>query len=349
MKAVGRGERRGGFTLIELLVTIGILCVLMGVALPAVQSSREAARRSQCQSNLRQLGIALHAYHAQYDCFPITDACPDQYRFPHLQWSSRYYSLFTRLLPQLDSGALFHSINFDVPTIAFDLPVGVDSRELETNSINLTAITTVLGVLLCPSDGIEIGGAGTNYRGNSGTGALFAPSLESPDGGNGFFADLSDSRNPLLRASSMIDGLSHTSAFSERNRGSGLRVGMVRDRDSLPCGGNTYTADDVLLNCKITALRPSALKSPFVLSGKWWFFTGRAWVIYIHAQPPNGSTPDCSFFAHVSGAGMWTARSLHPGGVNVLMGDGGVRFARSSISLAVWRGIGTRNGGELVD
>ena len=124
---------------------------------------------------------------------------------------------------------------------------------------------------------------------------------------------------------------------------------MVRDRDSLPSGGNAYTADDVLLNCKITALRPSALKNPFVLSGKWWFFTGRAWVIYTHAQPPNGSTPDCSIFAHVSGAGMWTARSLHPGGVNVLMGDGGVRFARSSIFLAVWRGIGTRNGGELVD
>jgi len=96
---------RRGFTLIELLVAIGILCLLVAIALPAVQAARESARRAQCQNNLHQIGLALHGYHADHNTFPpAVTGTRNGY--------SGAFSLQVRLLPHLDRSTLFNSINF---------------------------------------------------------------------------------------------------------------------------------------------------------------------------------------------------------------------------------------------
>lgn len=106
------------------------------------------------------------------------------------------------------------------------------------------------------------------------------------------------------------------------------------------------TADQLITACRLAARSNGR---SFVDGGRWWFWSGRERTLYNHAQAPNGRVPDCLFWSMISSAGMATARSLHPGGVNVGLGDGSVRFVKDSIVPSVWRAIGTRNGGELVD
>jgi len=330
---------QAGFTLIELMTVIGTVSVLIGLLLPAVQSAREAARRFQCQNNLRQIGLAVHGYHNDNAFFP-----------PALMgWSDRkptnfgYHSPFARLLPYLDAKTVFDSINFSVSTFPLEsFGVRLQPAELAADSINATAFGTNLALFLCPSDGGAFESAGCNYRGNTGDGPGFGTSAEMPDSGNGLFPE-----RVMVSARMVPDGLSHTAAISERLRGSGgnRRVAdPTRDYFQKPTLAST--ADDLLLACRVAA-RPGG--GGFVYGGRWWFWTGRERTLYNHAQSPNGRIPDCLTSGAVTAPGMSTARSWHPGGVNVLMGDGSVRFASDGTSQQVWRALGSRNGSELVD
>jgi prepilin-type processing-associated H-X9-DG protein len=146
--------------------------------------------------------------------------------------------------------------------------------------------------------------------------------------------------------SSVPDGLSHTVAFSERLRGSGHQP-PDPERDIFRRMGIANTADQLLMACRIAA-RPSNVPG-YDDSGRWWFWSGRERTLYNHAQAPNGSIPDCTYGAVTPMIDMATARSRHPGGVNALMGDGSCRFVLDTIDQQVWRGLSTRNGGELVD
>ena len=87
----------------------------------------------------------------------------------------------------------------------------------------------------------------------------------------------------------------------------------------------------------------------YTYSGSWWFWTGKECSLYNHTQAPNGHVPDCIHGSCVTSIAMSTARSFHPGGVNLLFGDGSVTFVREGLDQAIWRSLGTRNGGELVD
>ena len=141
----GRG-RQGGFTLIEVLVAIGIVGILIGLLLPAVQATREAARKAQCQNNLHQIGLALHAYHEANGCFPpaVTQLNRKEY--------GGYYSIHTRLLPYLDQGPSFNAINFETgtwPTDTFYVHPGLKRTILNRN--NATAMNSSISVFLCPS------------------------------------------------------------------------------------------------------------------------------------------------------------------------------------------------------
>jgi prepilin-type processing-associated H-X9-DG protein len=201
-------------------------------------------------------------------------------------------------------------------------------------------------VLICPSDippNVATSDNGCSYRGNYGIGPAPFTVIQMPDSGNGFY------RSPgVLSAQSFPDGLSHTAAYSERLRGTGGGDQIVPSRDFgeilvLPyCIGRD--ADYALKCCRIASKEnfPADRKAGYT-----WFFGDFECTAYNHAQEPNGRIPDS--IAVGTWLGIVTARSLHPRGVNCLMADGSLRFIQDSIQRHVWRGLGTRNGDELVD
>lgn len=335
-----RGARRAGFTLIELLVIVSVIGLLITLTLPAVQSSREAARRSQCANNLKQIGLALHSYEASNRSFPLNWGNPRVAPGRGWPWhiGTRPYSALTRLLPYLDQQPLFASINFNVETFPSS-----DRSDFPFPE-NQTAFVTNLAVYLCPTDAVSAPTPhGCNYRGNYGVGPSPGTTQENYDSGNGFY-----SFPGVLGPQSFPDGLSHTVAYSERLRGTGGGGGVVPARDFgdimvvLYC--ITRDADTALNCCRVAA---SSNFPAFRVAGFTWFYGDFECTSYNHAQEPNGRIPDA--LAPSSWFGIATARSLHAGGVNGLMADGAVRFIKGSIARKVWRGLGTRNGDELVE
>lgn len=334
-RSISRPQALRGFTLIETLTAISLISLLLALLLPAVQSAREAARRAQCANNLRQIGLALHGYAETHQCFPL--CCTN--------WGDAiggYFSIQSRLLPYLDQTPLSNSINFAAQTYPPDtFSMNLHPGEPEWNRINQTASSTGLGFFLCPSDATLLGPTANSYRGNVGVGSHPITTAERPDCGNGLFQELD-----MTALAQVPDGLSHTTAFSERLTGSGRSHAVHPRRDAFAYPVFTLTADDLIKACRIAA-RPN--EGGYVTSGQWWFWTGKERTLYNHAQTPNGPVPDCLTPHARTASGMATARSFHPGGVNVLMGDGSLRFTSDSIALHVWRGLGTRNGDELVD
>src|SRR5690606_27248796 len=147
-------RRRPGFTLIELLVVIAIIAILIALLLPAVQQAREAARRSQCKNNLKQMGLALHNYHDVAGQFPpaLTHA-GDVATWPAALNITFNQSTtgFTLLLPYLDQAPLYNQYNFNeasVPVAANGLPLAGTGNW----QANVPATSTILSVFLCPSD-----------------------------------------------------------------------------------------------------------------------------------------------------------------------------------------------------
>ena len=184
---------------------------------------------------------------------------------------------------------------------------------------------------------------GCNYRGNYGIGPGIATNQQTYDSGNGFY-----SFPGVLGPYSFPDGLSHTVAYSERLRGTGNGGGLVTARDFGEIQVTIYCisrdADYALQCCQLASTKGFP---GYRMAGFTWFYGDFECTAYNHAQEPNGRTPDAIT------AGPWegiaTARSFHPGGVNSLMADGSVRFVKESIVRKVWRGLGTRNGGELIE
>jgi len=211
---------------------------------------------------------------------------------------------------------------------------------------NTTALNVRLKTLICPSDGIAAtcDGYPTSYRGNVGVGPSADATAETPDSGNGFFPFLH--RN---NASMITDGLSNTVAFSERLVGSGGVGPTIPSRDFgnilINVRGASLTADFALDVCRLAAASP---EFPLLSRGGYlWHNASLGDTYYTHAQEPNGPIPDATAFPYENGVA--TARSFHPGGVNALMADGSTRFVSESIQRKIWRALGTRNGGELVE
>ena len=278
--------------------------------------------------------MAVHSYHDTENCFPpvsITD-----------RHFLSYSSMYLRLLPYLDQGPLYSSINFSVPSIPLEIP-GLSNTLpgfVWATLVNSTASTTRLSVMSCVSDSQSSDSAGTNYRGNTGVGPEGHAFAEFRDSGNGLFPEIE-----FVRFSSVTDGLSNTAAFSERIKGSFRPDSVDSARDYYILRTPVETVDQLLLGCRASARQG---RSAFVFGGLWWFWTGRERTLYNHGQTPNGLIPDCLYPAMITAAGMSTARSLHSNGVNVAMGDGSVRFVANQISRSVWIAIGSRNGAESI-
>jgi prepilin-type N-terminal cleavage/methylation domain-containing protein/prepilin-type processing-associated H-X9-DG protein len=324
---------RQGFTLVEMLVVIGIIGVLIGLILPAVQAAREAARRAQCVKNLTQLILATHSFETANGGFP-TSQFIGRPTIPRAPGTYGRYSLHCRLLPFLEQGNLYDSINFELRTGGLG-GVGI---------FHPTVAAVKVAAFLCPSDSNSWKThppAPNSYRACTG----FHKRVQEPGGfrilnEGAFIPDIHNRQ--VLGLSSFADGLSNTLAFSEKPIGSGTGVMYDPFRDwAVVTDVAPEGPDDWKAACShIRDLDPS------LGAGATWMLPGAIYTHFFASAPPNTPIPDCGRWTF-SGLGLFSARSYHPGGVNAAMADGSIRWFSSSTATATWRSLGTRAGGEV--
>ncbi len=316
-------SNQNGFTLIELLVVIAIIAVLIALLLPAVQMAREAARRTQCRNNLKQIGLALNNYHDVHKMFPPS------------RFLGKEFSALAFLLPQLEQDNVFNTINFSVPSL------GTGSSPIYHPS-NDTARLREIEIFLCPSDfqnPLPQLGGGLNYWSNLGTSLIFGAAT-------GTNANMPKQNGTLhvdsaVRFQDIADGSSHTAAFSERLKRDGSNSILTLDSDLFLASAVPNTPDEAMQQCR--ALNKNNLATQFPTHmGAPWLWGAHA---YQHISPPND--PSCGF--QPAGRSTMTPSSRHVGGVNELFADGSVRFVGNNIDIAIWRAIGSRDGAETLN
>ncbi len=350
---------RRAFTLIELLVVIAIIAVLIALLLPAVQAAREAARRSQCTNNLKQIGLSLHNYESSYTSFPWTQGTTSTvyptvnngqmpwYTPPATGQEYQNVSSLCLMLPFLEQTPVWNAINF-----AFGLyPYSPNTPDI----VQGTSMMMVVNSLICPSDGQ--GKGRNNYRASNGTNWDWW----SRDPGSGILTRPQPGGQTIGTIAGVSDGMSNTIAFFERNRGSGGTSSVPRPADvyagtvvppfpsyviSNPVDFAQFWTQYVPQCNQFAQSNPT---STWAYGGQWWIAGEYTNTVGNLNYTPNYKGPDCSPWGGVgTGYGMFSARSSHPGGVNVLFGDGSVRFVKDSVSRTIWLYLGTRNGGEVL-
>jgi prepilin-type N-terminal cleavage/methylation domain-containing protein len=306
-------RRKTGFTLVELLVVIAIIGILVALLLPAVQAAREAARRTQCNNNMKQLGVALHLRHDARKTFPKGCVWNNNsyYDFPRTGWN---YSLF----PYMEQTNLFKMF----PAAAAESQQWYPWFSPEATNPN-GPTRVVIETWVCPSDS----GASHNTQP---WGSFSLGNYHAVFGGLNLAGALAN--NPSQRAafginyatkfSDFVDGTSNTMVLAEYLRSQGAS----NDQRGMPWGdqpgyGQVYTQ-----------LSPNSASPDFIYVG---------WC----DNKPNVNLPcingDSGPNNHVA------VRSRHVGGVNVTLGDGAVRFVSNNVDLiSIWRPLGTLMGGE---
>lgn len=321
---------RRGATLIEILVVVGVLGLLIGIILPAVQAAREAARRSQCVNRLKQIALAMNAYMAREGVLPsaMMKGDPTGVR-PGQPWHYYPFSPFARVLPELGEQAAFDAIAYGEP------PEGAG---------NGTARSIRLDTFLCPSDGgpMPEGSGPANYRANVGSHTSLSGGLSGAFEVERWFG-----------AAAITDGLSNTALLSEKLRGDRDQIRWDPRRDVWYSGIARYVVlpvEEVISAC---AKVPGALPSHSSIGGDCWLIDGYMNTYYNHAVGPDSIVPDCTTsgdasFPRVGADGVFGARSAHGRGVNLATADGSVRWVADGVSLGVWRALGTRAGNETI-
>lgn len=302
-----------GFTLVELLVVIAIIGVLIGLLLPAVQSAREAGRRTSCSNNLKQMGLAMHVYHDSKKAMPPGYVSPGVAAAdPSSSETSKGYAWGLLILPHMEEGAVADSID----------------QSLEaTDAANATAAAAVrLGVFVCPTDAPPAtfdvtSSAGTISLPSSNYAAILGWNNVSTEAGQGngvYF------RNSAIRLHEITDGTSKTICIGERKH-------VHAFLGAAPVAANTtwYAAVPGVE-------RPAGMSSmPMMKEGPGSLVLGHV------GQGAMGKTPNhTNHIVHYS--------SGHPGGVVFLLCDGSTHFIRDDIEYATFRDLGIRNDGRLL-
>ncbi len=333
---------RHGFTLIELLVVIAIIAVLIALLLPAVQSAREAARRIHCTNNLKQLGLGIHNYESTHGVLPPQQVL--SFSGSSVSWKSSW-GVTSRVAPFLEMGPLYNAINYANKT---------------SDRSNFTAVSATWEVLICPSEVnsqpiISMSSTGvtrtygvSNYGWCEGDWYVFGGPSAVPN--RSAFGP-----NQSRRFASFTDGLSQSLLAAE------VKTYQQAFHD---CTGapSPALASPSLRPDPTTVLGAVAAAAPIckLTTGHTNWSNGNSFYDgFTTALPPNalalaGTTPLDSDFTSIDeddGGPTYaaiTARSHHSGGVGVLLGDGSVRFIKSSIQWQTWRALGTIAGCEVV-
>jgi len=334
-----RANSRRGFTLIELLVVIAIIAVLIALLLPAVQQAREAARRSQCKNNLKQLGLALHNYHDNAKLFPkacyavVDNISPNSPTSPTTSYHWEGRSAQTLLLPYMDQGPLYKSIN---------QRAWWDST-LATNGVsNRTVRRTQLAALICPSDS-QFGSAD---RGNCSYWISTGPNRGWDANGNSNvgFAHINFSTS----TADIRDGTSNTIAFAE---------GLIGDNNN-----GLYNISDLVRNQPLPTGAPVTFWTEAQLiaygtqcqggTGNQHSHSGRDWAspmmwstAFNTLAPPNWRYPNCyscSGCGWGDGLGVFPSRSQHSGGTHHAMADGAVKFITNNVNTPLYQALGSK-------
>ncbi len=307
---------RHGFTLIELLVVIAIIAILVALLLPAVQQAREAARRTQCKNNLKQLALAIHNYHDTHGCLPIAD----------VDGSVNAVSAHARLLPYIEQSALYSRVDFNVP---YD------------HVNNTVPRNTELPAFRCPSDPTSLPasiGGRNNYYWNAGNGiVMYATGAAGQPAPNGIVY-----HNRRIRFNDITDGLSNTAAMSEKITGDGNNGISTPKTDTFRPGTYPNNAAEAILQCNAATVTDLSQQGYSNVGGPWlqqYHSTNQ----YNHVLPPNGRS--CMF---PPGRIATTANSQHTGGVQIALCDGSVRFVSENLDTGTWRSLGSADGGEVV-
>ena len=347
-------SRRHGFTLIELLVVIAIIAVLIALLLPAVQAAREAARRSQCVNNLKQIGLALHNYHDVNGSFPMGSG---QCTVGLNSFSSKQgMSAHAAMLPQLEQTPLYNSINFSW---------GVDENADPPRAIQATVLATQVRAFQCPSDPNGGGSykASNNYFASVGTttnlvknaGGAAPPAAMQNLQTTGFFAY---QQSYGLRDAT--DGTSNTIAFAESTVGNTSLAKGQKNMGMVNVAGLTGAQfQNASMNPTATLAGLATCDQAWTSGsygvdqqrGKNWMHGSFAFTLCNIVPLPNknnGSWTYCSPTGSGSAAQFSEVDSFHPGGINTLLGDGSVRFIKNSINIQTWWALGTKAGGEII-
>jgi prepilin-type N-terminal cleavage/methylation domain-containing protein/prepilin-type processing-associated H-X9-DG protein len=311
---------RTGFTLVELLVVIAIIGILIALLLPVVQAAREAAKRMNCSSNMKQLALALHNHHGALKCFP-----PGLYNYiddgntpipTYVDRKVRRRCWMHDALPYFEEGVVQRDL------IEY-MKVGSEVR----GAVDFAGNATVIPPLICPSDGnspktktFETNSSGTIGQGFHGNLVLCA--------GNGYF-------NPGGHANSAkLNGVFYA--------------------------GSKTKVKDIVDGTSKTAIISELIVCPDVTGGDHrgrYYNTYTGGILFSTLEPPNTSLPDRMRFVQplAKSPGLATnenifiaARSYHSGGVNLGLADGSVRFVSDTVNVVAYRALGSRGASEAV-
>jgi prepilin-type N-terminal cleavage/methylation domain-containing protein len=330
---------RRGFTLVELLVVIAIIGILIALLLPAVQAAREAARRSQCTNNLKQMGLALHNYHDIFKTFPRWAQRPvDPANNSH--WNG--YSVHVRILPFMEQRPLYDAIKTASQNFC-----------LSGHSINSTHQSARVDAYICPSAppyGDVNWKSSCNYPLNAG------PNIGWGSADNGVFrVDVEVGMRDIT------DGTSNTIMVGEQLTSDGNTNNTTQYRFPFDIvrgiawtGSRTSTSQGAITQADLETYGQACAAATDNHTGS----SGQAFLRPVHfytafttLAPPNWKYPSCMSCSGCSAGdstGVYPSRSMHPGGTNHCIADASVRFISESVDVTLYQGLGSRNGGETV-
>ena len=311
--------RRRGFTLIELLVVIAIIAVLIALLLPAVQQAREAARRTMCKNNLKQLGLALHGYHDTMLVLP--PAHIGRCTTPRLNATG-----LTMLLPYIDQGAIYGQYNSNGSATTFVSTGGAAVADDPTTNGNAALIKTVLQAFLCPSDSANPASAatGSNYG------------ISSTNSGRG-------------GAKTNYDFITYGSAYISTCEDWGSTASSVRRMfgDNSRC-----TLTDVKDGTSNTVMMGETTRDVYNGGTNAWGYRGWVMVGLDLAAYPINQWTYFSVPPVVNPPGKlasWAySGSLHTGGAHYLLADGSVRFISENIDTVTRQRLAYMSDGQVV-